>query len=601
MTSGTHNAPSQSGFRRNVGWLAFAGALAIVMLAFAARFWAVDRARSVTDAAAAEAARANAGLLVSELQKFRVLPLVLTEYADVTTVLEKRDVDAIDRLNKTLELLADRTDAAVIYVLDREGKAIAASNWNGPDTFVGHDYRYRPYFSQAMRTGAAEFFALGAVSSRPGLFIASRIVRNGVKLGVVVLKVEFDRIEAAWRLQTGQTIVSDHNGVIIITSRPEWRFRTLTPLTAKALAATRESQQFGDLTLRPVDVRFDGADATRQIKDDVIRYRNAVIPIPLDGGALHALQPLAPAEANAQARARAVVLVGIIVVALAFGLLVRSRERARLQADARRQLEEQVTLRTAELTEANRLLVLESREREEADRRYRKSREETHQANRLATIGQITAGVAHEINQPIAAIRTFAENARVFLDRNNTANIRDNLTHIVDLTARVGAITAHLRSFARRSVGTLGPVEVEQVIDGALMLVGDRMRTVGIELEHPGPLYGLAVRAERIRLEQVLVNLLQNAVEALEGFSDPRVRIVVEDAPVVAIEVHDSGAGLSSAIADDLFTPFVTGRPEGLGLGLGIARDIAREFGGELVTISSSLGGAAFRLTLRRI
>lgn len=600
MSVASAGAPLRPEFRRNLGWLAFAGALAIVALAFTARFWAADRARSATDAAAAETARANAGLLVSELQKFRVLPLVLTEYADVRTVLEKRDPASIDRLNRTLALLASRTDAAVIYVLDRQGKAISASNWDRPESFIGHDYGYRPYFSQAMQSASAEFFALGAVSSRPGLFIARSVVRDGKPLGVIVLKVEFDRLETAWGRQGGPTIVADHNGVIILTSRPAWRFRTLVPLTPKALAEARESQQFGDLPLRPVTLRFDGAEVTEQIGDQTVRYRSGALKVPLDGGTLRSLQPLAPAEANAQANARAAVLAGIVILAVAFGFLARSRERARLQADARRQLEKQVTLRTAELTEANRLLIVESQEREEADRRYRASREETHQANRLASIGQITAGVAHEINQPIAAIRTFAENARVFLQRDRTSNVEENLGKIVDLTIRMGAITAQLRSFARRSAGGLGPVEVEQVINGALMLVGDRMRSDGVELEYPRSLNGLAVEAERVRLEQVLVNLLQNAVEALEGRAKPRIRIAVHDAPFVAIEVHDSGAGVSPAIADDLFTPFVTGRPEGLGLGLGIARDIAREFGGELITIPSSLEGAAFRLTLRR-
>lgn len=584
-----------------LGGLTLLGIAVIALLGIGARYWAIDHARAVTDTAAAEAARSSRGLLTSELQKFRVLPLVLTEYPDVKAVLQQHGPVVVDRLNHTLELLAERTDVAVIYVLGMDGKTIAASNWRLPTSFIGHNYGYRPYYSEALRSGSAEFFAQGAVSGRPGLFVARRIMRGETPLGVVVLKVEFNRLEAAWRLQSGPTIVTDHNGVIIITSRPEWRFRTLTPLTPAALAAVRKTQQFGDFPLRPVDLQFHGAEVTQHEGGNDVRYRSAALNVPLDGGTLRFLQPLEPAEASANASVSAVVLAGTIVVAFALGLLIRSRERAKMRADARRLLEEEVTLRTAELTEANHLLVLESREREHADRRYRSAREEVHQANRLASIGQITAGIAHEINQPIAAIRTFAENACVFMERKNTVQIKENLRHIIDLTVRMGAITAELRSFARRSVGAPGPVDVERVIDGALMLVGDRVRSERIAIEYPRELGGLAVHAERVRLEQVLINLLQNAIEALEGCSDPRVVIVVRDAPVVAIEVHDNGPGVSPEVADSLFTPFITGRPDGLGLGLGIARDIAREFGGELVTIPSSLGGAAFQLTLRRV
>ncbi|MDQ8756273.1 ATP-binding protein [Sphingosinicella sp. LHD-64] len=570
----------------------------LVGFAFAANRWAARHALSNSDVAAGQMARGQAGLLASELQKFRLLPLVLIEYPDVRAVLGGAGPDAVARLNGKLELLSDRTDAAVIYVIDRNGRTLAASNWRRPTSFVGQVYGFRPYFQGALRDGAAELFALGTVSGRPGLFIARRVESEGRVLGVIVVKVEFDRLEAVWARQPGTTFVTDRHGVIIITSRPEWRFRRTRPLSAGAIAEIRRTLQFGDLPLPPVALVPDGP-ALREAGSDA-RYRAARVAVPLEGGLLRYLQPLAAAEAGAAATARAALLAAFVLIALALAWLYRAREKRLLQIEARRALESEVALRTAELREANARLTEESRERTRADHRYRAAREELAQANRLGSIGQITAGVAHEINQPVAAIRTFAENAGRFLDTGKEDRARQNLGHIVDLTGRIGTITAELRAFARRGTPAIDAVELSGVIDGALLMLGDRLRAAKIEVERSGEQPGLRVVADRVRLEQVLINLLQNALDALAGRAASRIAITVAAGEDIAIEISDDGPGIPAALADELFTPFVTGKPDGLGLGLGIARDIAREFGGDLDPVPSPLGGAAFRIRLRR-
>ncbi|MBN8817548.1 MAG: sensor histidine kinase [Sphingomonas sp.] len=578
------------------------GVVLIAVASLGVMRWANGRATAVSDVSALQTARINAGLLASELQKFRLLPLVLIEYPDVRSVLERESPDDIAFLNGKLELLANRTDAAVIYVLRPDGRTIAASNWRRKDSFVGHDWRFRSYFSEALRTGSAELFALGMVSSRPGLYIARRIDHDGQPLGVIVVKVEFDRLETAWARHVGPTFVTDRDGVVIITSRPEWRFRAVKQLTPEKLSSANKSLQFGRLPIHPIDLSFEGATVREQASRGEVSYRAASLPVPLAGGKLNFLQPLAPAAASATASARLAILAGVILVAGVLGIMFRVREKVLLQVMAREMLESEVTLRTAELTEVNRQLIKESREREQADRSLRAAREELAQANRLGSIGQITAGVAHEINQPVAAIRTFAENAAQFLDRDLPERARANLSLIVDLTARIGTITAELRSFARRRTPLMSAVEVSAAIDGSLLLIGDRIRSQGVILDRLGPQEGIHVLADRVGLEQVLINLLQNGLEALEGQPEPhlRIRVQLEGEQGVLLEVSDNGPGVPPDLVDQIFTPFVTGRPDGLGLGLGIARDIAREFGGELLIVRSVLGGAAFRLCLRR-
>lgn len=265
-------------------------------------------------------------------------------------------------------------------------------------------------------------------------------------------------------------------------------------------------------------------------------------------------------------------------------------------------LEDEVSLRTAELRQVNERLKSESQRRMAADGRWRAAREELAQANRLGLIGQVTTGVAHEINQPIAAIRAHAENTGRLLDRNEVSRAKSNLGSIVELVDRVGKITTELRRFARRGTPAIQAVNLNEAIEGALLLISDGVRAAGVTLSLDNPDAGIRVTADRIRLEQILINLVQNAVEALHETASPHIAIDVEtdEADTVRVTVHDNGPGFCSDVAGTLFTPFVTSKPEGLGLGLGIARDIAREFGGSLKTAPSRLGGAAFCITLRR-
>ena len=582
---------------------ALAALLGVALLALfgvAASRWAASHALSTAEIAADQMARSQAGLLTSELQKFRLLPLVLIEYPDVRAALSGADSAAVSRLNGKLEVLSARTDAAAIYVLDRSGRTVAASNWRLPTSFVGQVYGFRPYFQGALRDGAAELFALGTVSGRPGLFIARRVESDGRVFGVVVVKVEFDRLEQVWARQPGMTFVTDRHGIVIITSRRDLRFHRTRPLSAEAVAEMRRTRQFGTLPLPPIPLAADGAVTRATGREGGTRFRAAQLAVPVAGGTLHSLEPLAGAEASAAATARAAVLAAFVLVALLLAWLYRAREKRLIEAESRHVLEEQVALRTAELRESNERLTEESRERERADRRYRSAREELAQANRLGSIGQITAGVAHEINQPVAAIRTFAENAGRFLDQGKADRARHNLDQIVDLTSNIGAITAELRSFARRGTPAIDAVELTPVLDGALLMLGDRLRAAAVQVERDGERPGLKVVADRVRLEQILINLVQNAHDAVEGRDDPRIRIAVRPGRNVTIDISDNGPGVPAEIADELFTPFVTGKADGLGLGLGIARDIAREFGGDLDPVASALGGATFQIRLKR-
>ncbi|MDQ0474766.1 sensor histidine kinase [Labrys wisconsinensis] len=596
--------------RRRGEWLAFAAVAATVLglTAWLAGEVGRSRAAEALRAQAAGSATLNVAVLRAELEKQRALPYVLSQDPDVQAALAGHEPVRIAALNAKLETLVRGTRTAVIYLIDASGTAIVSSNWREPTSFVGSNYRFRPYFTGAVTDGAAEHFALGTVSKRPGLYISRRIGEPNALLGVVVVKVEFDQVEADWGQSGAAVYVADPRGIVLLTSEPDWRFLAEAPIAPGDAGAIRASLQFGNapltpLPLRPRDAGTAGADFAA-LPDGSLQLASESA-VPSTPWRLHLLLPADDALAAGARTARIAALGGAGSVLALAGLLLHRRQRSRTRAaeavEARAELERRVEARTRDLSAANAQLTREIDERQRIEAKLQVARDELAQANRLATLGQVTAGLAHEVNQPVAAIRSYADNAVAFLDRGDHAAVRDNLATVAGLTERIGAITGTLRGFSRKATGETGPLALVEALDGALMLVGTRARRLGVALDADRPEPGLAVIANRVRLEQVLVNLLQNALDALEERPEPAIRIGLAATPMEAIlTVADNGPGIAPEVLAALFTPFLTTKPRGVGLGLVISKDIVDEFGGHLAADNAPGGGACFTLTLRR-
>ncbi|GAA4003382.1 sensor histidine kinase [Sphingomonas humi] len=588
-----------TGRPRRVGLVLAVAVAAVLAIAFAAADrWSRVTARDNADLAAQGAARTNQGLLISELQKFRLLPLVLAQFPDVATVLATSRPEAIADLNRQLELLAERTDAAVIYLIGRDGVTRAASNWRLPTSFVGQNYGFRPYFRGAMRDGASELFALGTVSGRPGLYLARRIDQGGAPLGTIVVKVEFDRLERAWGANGGIGLVTDPHGVILVTSRPEWRFQTTAPLSRQALDDAVRTLQFGPSPPARAPLSLSGKEASVSDGRRADTYVAATVPAPLDGGRLTAMVALAPYLEESRRLALLWALAILLVTGATVAVLLRQWDRQRLLLQSRAALSLEVERQTAELRDTNARLRIESQEREEATSKYVAAREDLARANRLGTLGQITAGVAHEINQPVAAIRTFAENSTKLITRGRPEEAEVNLGRIIALTERIASITSELRSFTRRKTPVPVQATLGSIVDGALLLLGAKASSqiaiaVGDD-DRERILVG-----DRVRLEQVLINLLRNALDAVGRRSGAIDLSAHAEGDRMIISIADRGPGIDPAIRERLFTPFETAKSGGLGLGLAIARDIAREFDGDLWLQGGDGPGATFVVSLR--
>ncbi|WP_232495693.1 sensor histidine kinase [Novosphingobium kaempferiae] len=525
-------------------------------------------------------ARLRQALLANEVARFRLLPLALADDRDLVALVSGRP-GAQDVMNAKLERLSGTLGSPIIYVIRADGLTLAASNWRDPRSFLGKDYSFRPYFRAAAQSGTGQQFALGTVSHRPGLFFARRAYGGSV----VVMKMEFDSLEAQWREASGTTFVTDRNGVILVTSNPGWRYAATRPMAPEQDRRARERVGVGAFRPSPF-VRMDGA--TVRLPGE--RGDSLLVTTAPDAAGWRVNLAL-PMRGTVDAAVRTAQIGAALATLALFALAAFLAERGRRRRERTAQLEAVVAERTADLRR-------EIEERVATETHAAQLREGLRQANRLATLGQVTASVAHETAQPVAAIRNYAATSRQLLEMGSQDMVHDNLRAIDRLAERIGAVTSELRGFARKGSRAGGPIPLAEVIEGAGLLLKERLSRV--DFEAPVVSSDVIVFGGHVRLEQVLVNILQNALEALEGQADARVAMTVEPGPEsVCIVIQDNGPGIAPEVADRLFTPFATSRPTGLGLGLVISKDIVEDFGGTLL-LAPSERGACFVITLRR-
>lgn len=428
-----------------------------------------------------------------------------------------------------------------------------------------------------------------------------------------MVKVEFDDVEADWNASGTPSYVVDERGIVLITSIPSWRFMTIGRIAEDRLTAIRESLQFGAAPLQPLPLDMvrnlgDGLDIVEIVMPGdagKTRFLDVATSVPATGWHLQHLVALGSSVDAGIREARMLALLILLPLLAGAAFLLRRRHMITLrissEQQAREELERRVVERTLDLSQARDRLQAEIIGHKSTEQKLQAVQQDLVQANRLAILGQVAAGVAHEINQPVATIRAYADNARTFLDRGQTAPAGENLESIAALTERIGSITEELKTFARKGRGSAEPTGLKDVIEGAVMLLrsrfAGRMDTLDIDLPPPD----LLVMGNRIRLEQVLINLLQNALEAVAPKAgEGRVEVrTYTDAGMVTVTVADNGPGIPPDIRKGLFTPFNTSKESGLGLGLVISKDIVGDYGGRMEVLSDN-SGTRFIVQLRK-
>lgn len=532
--------------------------------------------------------------LLGTLHRYETLPQILGDLPALRAALAAPDDRATrENADHLLRDIARQTGADVMYLMDSNGLTLAASNSDQRDSFVGRNFSFRPYFIDARAGKLGRFFGLGTTSVKRGYFFAAPVREGERVMGVLVVKVDLDHTETLWGKTPEQLLVTDQNGVVILTSNPDWRFRATRELS--------EDEKKAIIAIQPYPTRDP-----RPLRLDEHAWLTQSQAIEETGWNVNILAPRALIDRPV----RTVAAIGgatLLVLMLLLSLMMQRRrhylDRIAFEAKARRELEMRVAERTSDLEGLNSRLRQEVLEREQAQQELVRAQDELVQTGKLSALGTMSASISHELNQPLAAIRSYAENAEVLLDHQRTEEARGNLKLISELTGRMASIIAHLRAFARRDRHAPESVALQPALDDALALLAKRRRAMEVELIRDLPAATLWVQAGETRLRQVLGNLLANALDALTEKGPPRKLWISAEqtSEGVNLYIRDNGPGFSQEALEHAREPFFTTktRTQGLGLGLAICDTLMRALGGELLFANHPGGGAVLTLRLR--
>ncbi|TVQ69210.1 MAG: PAS domain S-box protein [Oceanospirillales bacterium] len=677
-----------------------------------------------------------------KLDRFKDLPKLLSTHPDLLSILPHPDTEENKlRLNLFLEEVNDIIGASDTYLMNREGLTVAASNWSMERSFIGGNFSFRPYFTDAVAGGAGSYFALGTTSQQRGYFFSYPVYSNNEVAGVIVVKIDLNDVEDHWNDPLQDILVTDNDDVIFISTRPDWKFRTLTPLSVEDQRRVQESLRYGDNPLVSLDITLreplmagvelvtmkpvidSSAEADNRNQQQYLlmtqSIENAGLNVSMlsnmkvvDQKVLAAMVQVAfiyialmlliwvlrvryrlklqqqdfqlrehKALEESEARIRAIIdhtHAGLITLDEAgtvrymnptaeklFGVTADElrgqylsplfSEAARtlcwryimdettdtaeltIEADALRKnrqsfpveltlgrmsvageklfmltihditerkqyeqklrdateaLEYRVQERTKDLVQINARLMEEMTQ-------HRNTQNELIQTAKLAVLGQLSAGINHELNQPLTAIRNYADNGLAFLERGKLEPVTNNLKEISGLTERMAKIIHPLKEFSRKSTNCIEPVSLKQIRDGVMSVMYGRFEKEQVKVSWPDEVDQVWVMADRLRLEQVFVNLLTNALQAVSDQQDKMIAVTTLSTDVVTdFFVRDNGPGVTDP--ERVFEPFYTTKSSGQGIGLGlpISQRIIESFYGELTVQNHPEGGAEFCVRL---
>ncbi|MFJ3482103.1 ATP-binding protein [Pseudomonas sp. NPDC090202] len=558
----------------------------------------------------------HARTVESEIAKYNYLPSVLELESNVSDLLNDPSPELRVKVNDYLEGLNRRSRSRAIYVLDTTGRVLATSNWRDADSYLGEDLSFRAYYQDAIRGLPGRFYGIGSTTGEPGYYLAHGLEEKGKIIGVAVIKVRLEALEERWQRARLEAFVSDENGIIILSSDPARRLKSVRPLNQETKDRLARSLQYywwplNELVPLERESIADGVEKLTFPANSSVDHEHTVVSYlaqtrDLADTPWH-LTLLTPLEDLRREAANQGMLVAVACALVAFLLIAWNERRkvisTRLAArealqEANNELERRITERTADLRASNERLKGQIRERRQAEETLRKAQDELVQAGKLAAIGQMSTSIAHELNQPLAALRTLSGNTVRFIERGALDTASTNLRTINDLVDRMGRITASLRAFARRG-DDKGQASLVKAVDAALQVLAGRLENSALDLHQQFADVELAI--DQTRLEQILVNLIGNALDAMQAQPLPVLWLqgdVFEGR--YRLRVRDNGHGIDAEARKHLFEPFFTTKPgeQGLGLGLTLSASLAAAAGGSLNAEDPVEGGTMFVLIL---
>ena len=513
------------------------------------------------------------GNLLSELRRSAIVPQLLARDPTLIGALNSADYQ---QSTQRLLSFVEEVGAANLVLLDLDGRAVAATSRN----VLGSSHRAEAYFIEALR-GSETIFTVTPKETNGFNFVYSRrVTAGGDLLGVISVEVDLQKFERAWAGISAAVFVTDSTGQIVLSTEPRWRGLTeqgaLVRETPQS-AIDRVIRKTADWRALPPDAYLQGEGAMR------LEAR-----IPFRGWHITSFTTYASVRERVNGVLALEIMGFAILLALAFYALSR-QSALRLALFARE---------SAELRRLNAQLQREIAERKRVQEDLAVAEQTLEQSSKLAALGEMSAAVSHELNQPLAAMKTYLAGARLLLHRNRLEEAIVSFGRIDSLIERMGAITRQLKSYARKGQDALSPVNMGDALAAARSMMEPQLRQRRVLINRMLPPFPAMVMGDQMRIEQVMVNLLRNAIDATKTMREPQVDIILSVGETATLTVRDNGPGVIDL--DALFEPFYTTKQpgDGVGLGLAISSGIVNDLGGRLTARNGQAGGAVFEMQL---
>ena len=513
------------------------------------------------------------GNLKSELQRNSIVPKLLARDQELIGALHSQDFSTS---TQRLIDFVDEIGAASLMLLDKDGRTVASTDRNN----LGSMHREKAFFVEATRSNETVFTIVPQETGGVDFYYSRRIEFQNRFIGVVSVEVDLHKFERAWAGISDSIMVLDSEGKIILATDPRWRGVSETEALAKRPAETALSQAV-QFTAGLTGYR----DSTYVQGEAVMRIAERV---PFRGWQIVSFTAFSSVREKVNSILALEVMGFTLMLAMIF-YLVNRRTRVRLKIFENE---------SAELRRLNERLQREIAEREKVQKTLEVAEQSLEQSSKLAALGEMAAAVSHELNQPLAAMKTYLAGAGLLLSRNRPDETLSAFHRIDDLIERMGAITRQLKTYARKGSETFSPVDMSAALSSSLSMMEPQLKHSNIRLEKVISEQSVVVIGDRVRLEQVLINLLRNAVDAVKTVPDPVIEIMLSRGETVTLSVRDNGSGIEEL--DLLFEPFHTTKKDGdgVGLGLAISSGIVKDHGGRLTARNSDEGGAVFEVQL---
>jgi two-component system, NtrC family, C4-dicarboxylate transport sensor histidine kinase DctB len=509
--------------------------------------------------------------LLSELQRNSVVPQLLARDADLNTALSDR---AFGDTSEKLISYWDEIGIAALTLVDAGGQVVAATD----EDKIGHDYGKMPLFLAAVQEGQTVFSVRPTLTGRYN-FTYSRPMEGDAK-GVIVAEVDLHRFENAWAGISDAVLVTNDTGMIILATEPKWRGLTENSALQRQTpegAIARAIRLTSDWAALPADAYVSGEAVMR--RDLEVPFANWTITS-------------FTTYASIRERVNAFIALEIMgfAILLALGFYVLNRKNALRMAFFKQESED--------LRALNARLQREIAERERVQENLAVAEQTIAQSSKLAALGEMSAAISHELNQPLAAMKTYLAGAKLLLRRNRTEEALSSFQRVDGLIERMSAITKQLKSYARKGGEDFRPVDLSISVAATLSMMEPQLRQRLVKISVVEPDDPVHVLGDPLRVEQVLVNLLRNALDATKGVEKPSIEIILAAGDMAIISVRDNGPGIDEL--DQLFEPFYTTKQpgDGVGLGLAISSGIVSDLGGRLTAHNGEDGGAVFEVQL---